>query len=109
MKAQTESNGVLLPVAGAALETAVVPVSFDIAPAIVLSFDIEEHHRIEAAAKLELDHALKNVYDARLQPSTRYLLIKLDEHRIKATFFVVGDIAISDPSLRCPRRAGVLV
>ncbi len=99
MKAQTESNGVLLPAAGSQLENAVVPVSFDIAPAIVLSFDVEEHHRIEAAAKLQLDPALKALYDARLEPSTRHLLDQLAEHGINATFFVVGEIAISHPTL----------
>jgi peptidoglycan/xylan/chitin deacetylase (PgdA/CDA1 family) len=99
MRAQSESNGVLLPAAGAALENSVVPVSFDVAPAIVLSFDVEEHHGVEAAAKLQLDPALKEFYDARLEPSTRHLLDQLAEHRIKATFFVVGELAVSHPGL----------
>jgi hypothetical protein len=66
--------------------------------AIVLSFDVEEHHRIEAAPKLRLEPALKDVYDARLEPSTRYLLGKLEDG-IKATYFVVGESAISHPNL----------
>jgi hypothetical protein len=54
---------------------------------IVLSFDVEEHHCIEAAAKLWLDPALKSDDDARLETSTRLLLDQLTEHRIKASFF----------------------
>ncbi len=74
-------------------------VSGDDAPAIVLSFDVEEHHRIEAAAHLRLDPSLTATYAARLGPSTRYLLEQLDEHGIKATFFVVGEIAHSNRGL----------
>ena len=99
MKAQTESDSVLLPATGAAFKNAVVPVSSDVGPAIVLSFDVEEHHRIEAAAKLQLDPALKDLYDARLEPCTRHLLDQLAEYAIKATFFVVGEIAVSHPAL----------
>jgi polysaccharide deacetylase family protein (PEP-CTERM system associated) len=99
MKAQTESDSVLLPAAGGAFKNAVVPVSSDVAPAIVLSFDVEEHHRIEAAAKLQLDPAIKDLYNARLEPCTRHLLDQLAEYSIKATFFVVGEIAVSHPTL----------
>src|SRR5262249_27187480 len=77
------------------------------APAIVLSFDVEEHHRIEAAADLRIDPSLVSAYSARLGPSTRFLLERLDAHAIKATFFVVGEIARSHPDLiRDIHRAG---
>ena len=36
---------------------------------IVISFDVEEHFRIEAAAGLELDPSLKSHYRGRLEPS----------------------------------------
>ena len=76
-------------------------------PAIVLSFDVEEHHRIEAAANLRVDQSLAATYGARLGPSTYYLLERLEEHGIKATFFVVGDIARTNPGLvREIHRAG---
>ncbi len=79
----------------------------DDTPAIVLSFDVEEHHRIEAAASLGLDKSLAAMYGARLGPSTSYLLERLEEYGIKATFFVVGDIARTNPGLiREIHRAG---
>ena len=37
----------------------------------VLSFDVEEHHRIEAAAGLTVGAALRRHYRARLADSTR--------------------------------------
>jgi polysaccharide deacetylase family protein (PEP-CTERM system associated) len=74
---------------------------------IVLSFDVEEHFRIEAAAGLTLDPALKAHYSGRVAPSTYWLLDQLDRQEIKATFFVVGCIARSDPALiRSIYRAG---
>jgi polysaccharide deacetylase family protein (PEP-CTERM system associated) len=74
---------------------------------IVLSFDVEEHHRIEAAADLLIDPSLAAAYRARLDPSTRYLLERLEDCDIKATFFVVGEIARSHPGLvRDIHRAG---
>jgi polysaccharide deacetylase family protein (PEP-CTERM system associated) len=66
---------------------------------IILSFDVEPHHRIEAAAGLALDPASQARYEERLGPSTRRLLDRLDVQEIKATFFVVGQIARSDPGL----------
>jgi polysaccharide deacetylase family protein (PEP-CTERM system associated) len=74
---------------------------------IVLSFDVEEHYRIEAAAGLRLEPGTKAIHAARLEPQTRYLLDRLAEHELKATFFVVGEIAISHPDLvREIHRAG---
>jgi polysaccharide deacetylase family protein (PEP-CTERM system associated) len=68
-------------------------------PSVVLSFDVEEHHRIEAAAGLEIPPALKAHYAERVGPVTRWLLDLLDERGIKATFFIVGELAKNDPAL----------
>ncbi len=60
---------------------------------VVLSFDVEEHFQIEAAAGLAIAPALKDHYRERLAPSTYWLLDQLDRRGIKATFFVLGQIA----------------
>jgi polysaccharide deacetylase family protein (PEP-CTERM system associated) len=59
----------------------------------VVSFDVEEHFRIEAAVGLPIDPALKAHYGQRLEMSTRWILDQLDQAEVKATFFVVGEIA----------------
>lgn len=77
------------------------------APAVVLSFDIEEHHRIEAAADVDCPDPLRRDYARRMEHCTRWLLDQLAAADVKATFFVVGDIAISHPELvRDIHRAG---
>jgi polysaccharide deacetylase family protein (PEP-CTERM system associated) len=68
-------------------------------PQTIVSFDVEEHFRIESAANLRLEPELKAHYSARLEPSTRWLLERLDETAVKATFFVVGEIARDNPLL----------
>jgi polysaccharide deacetylase family protein (PEP-CTERM system associated) len=74
---------------------------------IIMSFDVEEHHRIEAAAGLAVDPALKAHYSERLVPSTQWLLDELNCRGIRATFFVVGQIARDHPGLvRAIHRAG---
>jgi polysaccharide deacetylase family protein (PEP-CTERM system associated) len=65
----------------------------------ILSFDVEEHHRIEAAAHLVISPALKTHYQMRLESSTQWLLEQLDRFGFKATFFIVGQIARSQPNL----------
>jgi polysaccharide deacetylase family protein (PEP-CTERM system associated) len=73
----------------------------------ILSFDVEEHYRIEAAAGLEVSPAQKAHYAARLEPSTRWILDELARHDIKATFFIVGQIARDNPELvRAIHRSG---
>ncbi len=74
---------------------------------VILSFDVEEHDRIEAAAGLVIDPALKEEYRARLDPSTRWLIDQLAEREIRATFFIVGQIAEHSPGLvRAIHQAG---
>lgn len=75
--------------------------------AIVLSFDVEEHHRIEAASGLDVGHAAKRHYLERVGPATRWLLDQLDQSGHKATFFIVGELARDDPGLvQAVHRAG---
>src|SRR6187431_2069572 len=73
-------------------------------PGIVLSFDVEEHDRIEAAAGLRLDDDLRALCRRRLEPPTRWLL---ERHGLRATFFVVGQVARQEPALvRAIHRGG---
>lgn len=66
---------------------------------IVLSFDVEEHYRIEAASGLRLDSGFTERSRARLAPTTRWILEELANRSIQATFFVVGEVARDDPGL----------
>jgi polysaccharide deacetylase family protein (PEP-CTERM system associated) len=68
-------------------------------PRVVLSFDVEEHHRIEAAAGLDIPAELKAEYARRVGPVTRWILEQLEERAIKATFFIVGELARDNPDL----------
>src|SRR5688572_18307473 len=70
------------------------------APAsVILSFDVEEHYRIEAAAHLAVDPAYRGHCRERLDEVTRWLLELLAGQDIQATFFVVGQIARDNPDL----------
>ncbi|MFO0810234.1 MAG: XrtA system polysaccharide deacetylase [Gemmataceae bacterium] len=66
---------------------------------IVLSFDIEEHDRIEAASGLAVNAASKRHYRQRMDDCTRWLLEALADAEVCATFFVVGQIAVSHREL----------
>jgi polysaccharide deacetylase family protein (PEP-CTERM system associated) len=66
---------------------------------IILSFDVEEHHRIEAAAGITCAPPLQAEYGRRMNMCTRWLLDELAQHGIRATFFVVGEVALSHPEL----------
>ena len=66
---------------------------------VVLSFDIEEHHRIEAAAHLEPASETTAIYGQRMEATTRRLLDQLAAAGAPATFFIVGEIAQSHPQL----------
>ena len=76
-------------------------------PRVVLSFDVEEHFRIEAAAGLAVAPALQEDYARRVRTATDWVLGQLDEFDIKATFFVLGTVAERHPGLvRLLHRAG---
>jgi polysaccharide deacetylase family protein (PEP-CTERM system associated) len=76
-------------------------------PRVILSFDVEEHHRIEAAAGLPISAGQKAHYQERMEVSTRWVLDALAGHDARATFFVVGEIARDNPGLvRDIHRAG---
>ncbi len=66
---------------------------------VVLSFDIEEHFRIEAAAGLEIAPSLKATYAERLLSSTAWILEELERRGIRATFFLLGHLASDQPGL----------
>jgi polysaccharide deacetylase family protein (PEP-CTERM system associated) len=68
-------------------------------PTVILSFDVEEHYRIEAAAGLDIDAHLKAHYGRRMELCTWWLLEQLAARDIKATFFIVGQIAAHNPGL----------
>jgi polysaccharide deacetylase family protein (PEP-CTERM system associated) len=65
----------------------------------VASFDIEEHHRIEAAVGLTVPADLQADYAARMETCTRRLLDQLAAASARATFYVVGEIARTHPKL----------
>jgi polysaccharide deacetylase family protein (PEP-CTERM system associated) len=67
--------------------------------AVVLSFDVEEHHRIEAAAGLTCPPGLCAEYGRRMESCTRWILEELAALDLRATFFVVGTIAKTHPGL----------
>jgi polysaccharide deacetylase family protein (PEP-CTERM system associated) len=82
------------------------PHKFDPLPA-VLSFDVEEHDRIEAACGLEVAPVLKGEYRQRMSRATGWILEQLAARDIRATFFIVGQIGADDPALvRSIQRAG---
>lgn len=68
-------------------------------PRTILSFDVEEHFRIEAASHLVCSPSVKNVYRQRAVNTTRSLLELLNEAKAPATFFIVGELAKSSPGL----------
>src|SRR5438874_8239119 len=70
-----------------------------VAPQIILSFDVEEHFRIEAASGLTVASTLKAHYCDRLASSTQWLLDELAARHIRATFFVVGQVAVQNTRL----------
>lgn len=75
------------------------PVEVADTPQVILSFDVEEHHRIEAAAGRPIASELRAHCTARLEPATGWLLDQLEQRDIRATFFIVGDIARHKPEL----------
>jgi polysaccharide deacetylase family protein (PEP-CTERM system associated) len=67
--------------------------------AAYFTFDVEPHDRIEAAAGHPCPPAVSADYARRMDACTRWLLDTLAEVGAKATFFVVGQIAESNPGL----------
>jgi polysaccharide deacetylase family protein (PEP-CTERM system associated) len=66
---------------------------------VILSFDIEEHYRIEAARGLTIGPEQIAHYRDRMDSSTRWILDQLGSRGIRATFFIVGQIAEHNPGL----------
>jgi len=65
----------------------------------ILSFDVEEHWRIEAAAGLTFDPCRKAYYAGRVGPTVQWLLSALARHDIQSTFFIVGELAQKCPAM----------
>jgi polysaccharide deacetylase family protein (PEP-CTERM system associated) len=66
---------------------------------VLLSFDIEEHHRIEEAMGMPINDQRKSYYRDRMETTTRWILEILAARQIQATFFIVGEIAQTQPGL----------
>ncbi len=81
------------PTYAAGMKTLSPPASY------VLSFDVEEHHRIEAAAGVACSPEQRAVYAERMEDRTRMILNVLAVADVKATFYVVGQIAETHPKL----------
>lgn len=76
------------------------------APA-VLSFDVEEHHRIESARGVDVSTSLREHYSQRMEDATRWLLDELHAAGVRATFFILGQAARARPGLaRAVHEAG---
>lgn len=74
---------------------------------VLLSFDIEEHHRIEEAMGMPINDQRKSYYRDRMETMTRWILEMLAARQIQATFFIIGEIALTQPGLiRDIHRAG---
>jgi polysaccharide deacetylase family protein (PEP-CTERM system associated) len=74
---------------------------------LILSFDVEEHWRIEQASGLAIDPTLKARSGARVGATTHWILDLLERSGQKGTFFIVGEIALEFPHLvRAIHRAG---
>ncbi len=77
------------------------------APRAVLSFDVEEHHRIEAASALPIGPERKDYYRGRMEASTNWLLEMLAGRGVRATFYIVGELAgLCKPLVRAIADAG---
>jgi polysaccharide deacetylase family protein (PEP-CTERM system associated) len=79
--------------------SALLPLPRKAAHQIILTFDIEEHFRIEEAAGMTIDPELKCCYGRRMETASRWLLNELGKREIKATFFILGQIAQKHPQL----------
>jgi polysaccharide deacetylase family protein (PEP-CTERM system associated) len=71
----------------------------DAAADTILSFDVEEHFRIEAAGGYDCPAGLRAEYAGRMEATTYRLLDRLAAADAAATFFVVGQIARTHPRL----------
>jgi polysaccharide deacetylase family protein (PEP-CTERM system associated) len=70
-----------------------------IGPQYVLSFDVEEHNRIDVARDIHCSMALCREYARRLEARTYEILAWLATTKQRATFFVVGALGRSHKEL----------
>jgi polysaccharide deacetylase family protein (PEP-CTERM system associated) len=76
-----------------------IPGAQRLTAANIVSFDVEEHYRIEAAVGLSCSAEQKADYSVRTEAATRRLLDQLAGAKVLATFYVVGEIARTHPRL----------
>lgn len=65
----------------------------------ILSFDVEEHHRIEAAYGMDTPEPTRSEYARRMESTTHAILERLASAQARATFYIVGEIAETHPQL----------
>jgi len=70
-----------------------------VSAANIVSFDVEEHNRIEAAVGLTCSAEMATEYSVRMEATTRRLLDQLATAGALATFYVVAEIARARPQL----------
>ena len=63
-----------------------------------LTIDVEDYYQVSAFENI-IGHERWNLYESRVENNTRTILEILDEHSVKATFFVIGWIAEKFPHL----------
>ncbi|HKB03842.1 MAG TPA: XrtA system polysaccharide deacetylase [Gemmataceae bacterium] len=66
---------------------------------VCFTFDVEPHDRIEAAAGLACPAEVRRAYAQSMEACTRWLLDTLAEFDARATFFVVGQVAVTHSRL----------
>jgi len=67
-------------------------------PVNIMSVDVEDYFHVEAFADI-VNRAQWPTYESRVEIGTRRILDLLDEHRVRATFFVLGWVAERRPDL----------
>jgi polysaccharide deacetylase family protein (PEP-CTERM system associated) len=65
----------------------------------MLSFDVEEYFQVEAAAEAGMRRQDWQGLQHRLEPCVSGILRMLEEHRVRATFFVLGWVARHEPAV----------
>ncbi|MGE3822486.1 MAG: XrtA system polysaccharide deacetylase [Isosphaeraceae bacterium] len=74
---------------------------------VILSFDVESHALIDAARGVHISASVKSACASRVASATSWLLDALAEHEVRATFFVLGEVAENSPEVvKSIHRAG---
>src|SRR5262249_5296897 len=95
---QTSTADVTPATAASAARPRTAPTTQDRA-CVVLSFDVEEHHRIEAAAGMDVGTHGRAYYRDRMEAVTFWVREQLAARDVRAPFSVVGELAELSTSL----------